>query len=122
MTRHYTPKGKNSKHKIQKDEKNNFIKFFQNWLDFFFFLVYNVPAMKEYTVNITNITWDREDDNLPENIENYKFESEEDIGEITGYELCLKDLHNQLEAEFHSYPEDIEDVYCVSEIEYWNLI
>ena len=81
--------------------------------------------MKEYTVNITNITWDREDDNLPENIENYKFESEEDIseqwnenGEITGYELCLKDLCNQLEAEFNSYPEDIEDVYCVSEIEY----
>lgn len=81
--------------------------------------------MKEYTVNITNITWDREDDNLPENIENYKFESEEDISEkwnesglITGYELCLKDLSNQLEEEFGSYPEDIEDVYFVSVIEY----
>ena len=80
--------------------------------------MYTGLAMKEYTVNITNITWDREDDNLPENIENYKFESEEDIGETTGYELCLQDLYNRLEVEFHSYPEDIEDVYCVSEIEY----
>ena len=73
--------------------------------------------MKEYTVNIINITWDREDDNLPQNIEQFVFDSEGDSNEgwnesgtMTGWEIYNNDLHKALETEFGAYPEDIEDV------------
>lgn len=103
---------------MKNSEKN-----FQKELDFFLKICYNLLAMKEYTVNVINITWDREDENLPKNIEQYVFESEGDstegwneTGFETGYEIFSKDLRTLLSEEFGAYPDDIEDIeilHCI---------